>query len=625
MRHAVFDLETNGLLPECTKVHCLVLRDVETNEVLSCTDASKDYPSIQEGLGVLSKAERVYGHNVIGFDLPALRKLYPEWGYQGEIVDTLIAVRHRWAHLKEQDFVRARAGNLPKDMIGSHSLEAWGYRLRSDKGSFGKTTDWQEWSKEMQAYCEIDTLVNRELVLKIRQVGGIAPEALRLDMEVAWYLSQQERNGWPFDFQAAVHLQAKLTQREMDLEQQLVDEYGFWYEPGKEFIPKRDNKTLGYTAGVPTTKVKQVHFNPRSRDHLAKVLQEEHGWVPTEFTPTGKPKVDESTLKALTVPVSDSMAEYLLVQKRLGQLATGKQAWLEKVDHEGPEGGAITGLPHIHHSVGNVTITHRHRHSHPNVAQTPASGVPYGAEMRALWTVPEGWKLLGSDAAGLELRCLAHYMARFDDGAYAHAILEGDKDQGTDIHSLNAAAIGVSRDQAKTFIYAYLYGAGDAKLGSIVDPLAGMLRLKKLGRGLRSTFEAKIPALGKVTAGVKAKAKKSGYVNLIDGRRAYIRSPHAALNTLLQGTGSILCKTWIGTFNMHLMDTFRTPAGGGWLHPWAALGWIHDEVQIAVRSEVAEEVAQIVTAAMPLVGDRFDFRVALEADYAIGKGWHDTH
>lgn len=635
-RHIVADIETNGLLhrsdeghPPLDRIHCLAIKCLDTGEVMSCTDHLPDRPTILEGLEVIGTAERIYGHNFIGFDIPAIQRVYPDWTYVGKVFDTLTMVRVRYAHIKEMDFGLVRKHALPSKYIGSQALEAWGWRLGILKGEYidwcashDIENPWAEWRMEMQDYVDQDVEVNTALLLKLRADRAFPQGTLDVEMELTWYLTQQHRNGWPFDFERAVHLQGTLAQRREEIGEELRQLFGSWEEKGKLFTPKRDNKTLGYKKGVPVQKYVTKTFNPASRDHIANRLMTLYGWKPTEFTPTGKPKVDEKTLRGLDFPGCDLLVEYLTLDKRLGQLSEGQQAWMDRMEDDRVEGGALTGMNHIHHNVLATTITHRHRHSRPNLGQVPALNAPFGKECRELFTVPEGWKLMGSDMSGLELRCLAHYMARFDNGEYGEVILEGD------IHSVNAEALGLERPDAKTWIYAYLYGAGDVKLGFYVDPLAPEAAQRANGKRLRAQFEERIPALGRVVNGVKDKvrklerARKAPYLNLIDGRRAYVRSPHSALNTLLQGTGSVACKFWIVEFRRRMLEEYGPQ---GWEGDWAALAWVHDEIQVAVREEHAEDVGRIAVASAESVTDTLGFRIPLTGEYQIGDNWRETH
>ncbi len=633
MRHVVADTETDGLLEELTKLHCLVLRDLETGVVVSCTDSAPEdvaaanvWMPLAYGLSILSKAERIYFHNGIGFDLQAIRKVYPGWTYSGEMRDTLIMARLRWGHIKDEDMSRVRRGAFPAKLVGSHSLEAWGVRLDVLKGDKEKQ-QWAVWTPEMQAYCEQDTAVGAALVNYIRRYGDIPKGVIECEHALALYLGQQERNGFPFDLFKAIKLQATLAAERERWAQELREQYGTWLVA--DGAPKTPKKTIQYkeprrliVAGAEYQNIKQVEFNPGSRDHLADRLQKVHGWKPTEFTEGGKPKVDEDVLLGVKLPGVESVLKYLALDKRLGQLSEGSQGWIRKARVDGQEGGTLTGMYHVHGRCNqNGAVTHRATHSNPNLSQTPKVGSLYGAECRELFTVPPGWLMVGTDMSGLELRCLAHYMARYDGGEYAKVILEGDP------HTVTRDALSLDgkegRDTAKTWYYAYLYGGGDVKLGSILEPGASLTKQATIGKKARSKFEREIAALGYLVAALKEKVRNPGYLILIDGRRSYIRHQHAALNTLLQGTGAVLSKHWIVDYDKVMTQTYGEQ---GWLGKWAALIWSHDEIQVAVRTqEIAEAAGKIAVASIEQLTERFRFRCPLTGQSAIGKNWKATH
>lgn len=633
MQHVVVDVETDGLLPTLSKIWCLVLRDVETAEVLSCTDhapaewytAAPGRARLHTGLERLASAVKLYFHNGIKFDVPALQKVYPQLQLNRETIrDTMVIAQMRWAHIADQDYARAKAGKMPVRLAGSHKLEAWGHRLGVHKGEYQEwcaqqgIDPWGQWRPEMQTYCEGDTDVTRQLVLHIRQ-AGVSTESMEIEHDLAWYLAQQERNGYPFDMHAACGLHARLSQRRTELADALRQQFGTWLKPGPVMTPKRDNRKKGIVAGASYCKMVEVEFNPGSRDHIADRLQKVFGWKPTEFTDSGKPKVDSETLGALVekVPAVAQIAEYLLVEKRIGQIAEGNEAWLRHA-----EPCAITGMTHIHGRVKqNHAVTHRCAHSNPNLAQVPAVGAPYGVECRSLFRVPTGWQQLGADVSGLELRCLAHYMAKYDDGAYARILLEGD------IHSANRDALGLEgkegRSLAKRWVYGLLYGAGDVLLGAVVYPNATPEQQAKEGKRLRALFLKNLPALGALIADVKAAAKSKGWLRMPDGRRTYIRSEHAALNSLLQGSGAIICKRWVVEMDRRFTQEFGPQ---GWRNgQWAALAFVHDEVQLAVRPKVAERAGVIAVESIRSVGQHFNWRLPLDGEAKLGANWADCH
>lgn len=594
----IFDLETDGLLDEVTKIHCLVIKDTDNDEVVSYTA-----DDMADGLSRLSNASLqgtvISGHNVIKYDLPVIQKLYPSFTYsKTSVFDTLVATRLIWADVKETDNKLLKQEKLPGKLFGSHSLEAWGYRLGNYKGDF--KGPWDTFTQEMLDYCVQDVEVTASLFRKIEQ-EKYSEQALELEHKVAWLMAQQERNGFCFDMAKAAELLSRLVQRRGELERELRDHFGSWTVQLPDFVPKRDNKTLGYKAGVPVPRSKVVEFNPSSRDHIADRLIQLHGWKPEEFTEGGKPQVDEVVLGKLDYPPCKMLTEYLLIQKRISQLAEGGQAWM-KCEKKGKIHGSINP---------NGAVTGRATHSYPNISQVPSSGSPYGKECRELFTVPDGWSLVGADASGLELRCLAHYMAKWDGGAYGEVLLNGD------IHTENQKAAGLSsRSQAKTFIYGFLYGAGDQKVGSIVGGSASE------GKRLKQKFLRSLPALGRLVEAVKQAAGR-GYLVGLDGRRVFVRSSHSALNTLLQSAGAIVCKQWL----VLLEDMLQTHGyKHGWDGEYVFCAWSHDEVQIACKDpDVAKAVSALATHCVSLAGDHFNFRCPLAGESKVGKTWADTH
>lgn len=596
----IFDIETDGLLEEATKIHCLVVRDVDTGEVQVFQQHDEPVAkNVADGLRVLMGAELVVGHNVIKFDLPVIQKLYPWFTYDpAKVLDTLVCTRLVWPNIKDHDADLIRKEVLPGKLFGSHSLKAWGYRLKCHKGEF--EGPWDVCTQEMIDYCVQDTEVTLALYTRIKD-KNYANQAIELEHQIAWVMAQQERNGFVFDEAKAATLYGQLSQRRSDLERELTETFGSWEVRLPDFIPKRDNKKAGYKAGVPVPRSKTVEFNPSSRDHIANRLTELYGWKPTEFTDGGKPKVDETVIGKLDYPPCKLLTEYLMLQKRIGQLAEGDQAWLKLV-RKGKIHGSINT---------NGAVTGRATHAYPNIAQVPSSNSPYGLECRELFTVPAGWYLVGADAAGLELRCLAHFMAKWDGGKYGEVLLTGD------IHTMNQEAAGLeTRPQAKTFIYAFLYGAGDEKIGSIVGKGADA------GKKLKARFLAKTPALKKLKDAVTEAAKR-GYLVGLDGRHLHVRSAHAALNTLLQSAGALVCKKWLVILEENLQ---ALGLKHGWDGDYAFSAWVHDEVQIACRdAEIAQQVAAEATKAVTLAGEYFGFRCPLAGDAKVGASWKDTH
>lgn len=436
----IFDIETNGLLSTLTCIHSLVIYNTDTNELISCSDHN-NYIPIREGLELLSKAECIIGHNIQTFDIPAIQKLYPDWTYTGKVRDTLTMARLIFPEVLLVDFgLNKNEQVIPNDLIGKHSLEAWGYRLKIFKGEYGKTSTWDEWSEDMQSYCEQDVRVTIALWNKLMSKN---PSERSLELEHAFQnvIFKQEQFGFGFDVEKAEELYKALSIRRAELHHQLQT----FFPPLEQaitFIPKASNKTRGYVKGVPFTKTTYQEFNPGSRIQIAERLKLMYNWKPLTFTDKGQAEVSEEVLSELQWPEAKLLTEYLMLEKRIGQLAEGKAAWLLLQQDGRIHGRVIT----------NGAVTGRCTHLSPNIAQVPAVDVPFGHECRALFNPGmAGYVQLGCDASGLELRCLAHYMANYDGGEYAKIILEGD------IHTANQEAAGLpTRNSAKTFIYAFL-------------------------------------------------------------------------------------------------------------------------------------------------------------------------
>lgn len=460
MTSIIFDAETDGFLSDVTRVHCLVLRDAVTGKgILNCASDSA-YADIERGLEALEKAECIIGHNSIGYDVPVLLKLYPRWKPPAKHIDTFITASFLQAHIAESDMKLWRSRVLPGKYIGRHSLAAWGYRLRMHKGDFvapDENNRWATWTAEMSRYCVQDTRVTHKLYERI-VAPGIAefPEAARIEHKLAHYLSAQTRNGFPVDTERLAALYARLAAKR-DEARRILGEAFPPETVEEEFIPKVNNKTRGYVKGVPFIKRKVVEFNPTSRPHIAHRLGQKYGWTPADFTETGEPKIDDDILRALAYPEAVMLADNFETEKLIGMAAEGAKAWMKFMTKGEVYGGAITGMDHVHGRINqNGAVTHRGTHSNPNIGQVPKMGTTYGAECRGSFVAPHGWRLLGADAAGLELRCLAHFMARYDDGAYARTVVHGKSEDGTDVHSVNRDALGLAgkpgRDAAKTFI-----------------------------------------------------------------------------------------------------------------------------------------------------------------------------
>lgn len=558
----ILDIETN-------KAHdtiwCVVTRDIDTDEVFTFTKTG----TIQS---YLDRATEIVTHNGIFFDFPVLKKV---WGIQvkkSQVIDTLVLARLYNPSIED-----------------GHSLAAWGQRLGFAKGDFtdfdGGLTD------EMLEYCIQDTKVTAELYKHLTQEmeNDFSKESITLEHEVAIIIAEQERNGFRLDMPKALCLLSELKTK-LDVIQ---------VEMEKIFPPVVISGRTHKTSGKPLNDI-VTPFNPGSRQQIAQRLQEK-GWKPKKHTEKGSVIVDEEVLASLDYPEAKALAEYMMLQKRIGQV----DSWIKAVEADGRVHGRV---------ITNGAVTGRMTHMSPNMAQVPNSGSPYGHECRELWTIEKGNKLVGIDASGLELRMLAHYMK---DDEYTNEVVSGD------IHTANQTAAGLqTRNQAKTFIYAFLYGAGSAKIGSIVGGSA------KEGQRLIDSFLCNTPSLKALREKVARLYAAKGWLQGLDGRKLLVRAEHSALNTLLQGAGAIVMKQALVLFKKELTKQKI------W-HEFKAN--VHDEWQIECKEADAEKVgimgvqsiAQVVKELKVLddspPNPKKRLRCPLDGEYKIGDSWKMTH
>jgi DNA polymerase-1 len=616
MSRLIFDTEADGLLEEATKVHCIAAIDIDTG--VKYVYGPDEIP---QAVRILNEASTLVAHGGIRYDYPLLRKLC-DFHCSGTLLDSVVLARLIKPDVKEWDF----AAKMPGKFVGSHSLEAWGIRLKAHKMQFDGP--WGAWSQAMQDYCVGDCETLRALWQHL-EPDKYSQKAIALEHRIATVCAAMEASGWPFDVKAAGLLHAKLVEEQNDLQVSLIADFGSWYEGTGIFIPKVNNAKQGYTKGIPLTRIKPVEFNPASRQHIYKRLML-LGWKPKVFTDSGQPQIDEAVLDEISkdFPQADKLSRLLMLNKRIGQLATGDKAWLGLVKD---------GLIHTGYNT-NGCVTGRASHIAPNIAQVPRVGKPFGSDCRALFTVPHGWTMVGFDQSGLEQRCLAHYTYAYDQGEYAKTSLETE-----DIHWLHAVAIGIAkgdetgelrgllRNYTKTWFYAYVYGARDTKLSSILTDLDNEAR--KLGisysgvRGgerSRLNFGQRIPALETLRADVGYKAKSQGAIKAIDGRRIPCgAAAYKALNYACQSAGAIICKEWVASSYEALLEKGLTHGFHG---DFSYLGWIHDELQVAFRKGTdIERWKDTIRDCGRRSGESFGFKVPLEIECKEGKTWAETH
>ena len=573
MKQIVFDIEANGLKP--TKVWVIVACDLSNQET---TVFSGD--TLQDFNTYIKDAE-VIGHNIIGYDVPVLERLLGTDFSSCKITDTLVLSRL-----------------TDPSREGGHSLDNWGQRLGFPKGEHN---DWDTYSQDMVEYCKQDVLVNVKVYYALQTVlANFGSESIDLEHNVQNIINRQTETGWLLDQEHAFILLAKLKEKKYELEEMVHEKFIPLPTFVKQVTPKYKKDGSLSVVGLrfageqwgnyiqTFSRIDYPEFNLGSRQQIGRYLQY-FGWKPTKFTEKGQAIVDESVLATVTgIPEASMIAEYLMLQKRIAQV----QSWLDAVEDDGRVHGYVNS---------NGAVTGRMTHSSPNMAQVPSVSAEYGADCRACWTSPKGYKIVGMDASGLELRMLAHYMK---DEAYTNEILTGD------IHTANQLASGVdTRSQAKTFIYAFLYGAGDAKIGSIVGGTA------RDGRRLKEKFLSNTPSLRDLRERVSVSATR-GYVFGLDRRRVYVRSEHSALNTLLQSAGAIVMKK-----ALCILDEYATL----WGLDYKFVGNIHDEIQTEVREDQAEQFGRLAVSCIEAAGNYYKLNCPLAGEYKIGDNWSETH
>lgn len=593
----IFDIETTEIpdsgIKDIKKIHCIAALCLETGKEYFA-DSTTGYASV---LTMLSSANRIVAHNAIGFDVPVLKNFFPDWEPKGEMFDTLVVCRAIWHDVAVKDWGRCKDGSLPRRLLGSHSLESYGYRLGEYKGDFGKQKDaWDVYTPEMAEYCKQDVVVLSRLYDKIID-SGVSDELITNENRFAEIMLEQENTGVLFDEGKAVDLMLKLRGRKSELVDELQAVFPPVYRPvdgGKTFTALRRNKKIpGLEKGMKYCKIKLNIFNPGSRPQIAERLCA-LGWEPVDMTEGCSVQVNEKTLEGCRLPEADKIKEYLMVNKRLSQLSDANGAWMKKVQKDGRIHGRVNS---------GGCIGGRCSHNTPNLAQVPKISNPYGKECRELFHSRPGYKLVGCDASGLELRTLAHFLQPFDRGIYIDLILRGD------IHTANQKAAGLpNRDTAKTFIYGWIYGAGAAKTGVIVGGGA------KEGKALQNRFMKKFPAIKKLKNQVAGVVERRGYMKGVDGRRLRTRSPHSALNLLLQSSGALLMKR----FAIELHDATAH------LDRHFVLN-CHDEIQAEVRDDHVEEYSQACLDSFIKAGEYYNFRIPIDGEVKIGENWKETH
>lgn len=638
----IADVESNGFLEDMTKLWTIQIGSEDGDDVEVYADRPGFRP-LKEGIERLKRADKLVFHNGMRFDIHAVNKVFPDTLTPDKIYDTMVG------------------GRLLFPQYKSHSLTEWGKRLDCHKGEYDKGFD--KWHDDMVPYGKQDIVVTRKIwhLLKKKFEAWNWMPSFEMECMFQYVIGLQEQNGFRLNIPLAVELEAQLRQELADIAIELQEIFPVRVIPDgateKKYFRsrtvkattwfglkrKRDNPELwdelkGWDPIESSwCRITYETFNPSSRKQVADRLTSKYGWKPWKFSDTGLPVVDEDVLSELPYPEAKAMFRYLEVEKQLGQIINkaGDKGWLIFVNHE---------TQRVHGAVNTLgASTGRCSHFSPNMAQVNKKNL----RMRECWIPRDGWKLVGADADGLEFCCLAHYVAPLDNGVTTERVLNGDKSKGTDVHSANRDAILQSlrdfgfnfpeptaqilkalRENAKTIIYALMYGASDPKLGMTVMEMLDTLGAKgrrahpkKLGELSRKALGRGIPGLDKLIDDVKKRSSKRGFVKGVDGRKIYVKSEHSAFNFLLQGAGAIAMKMALVIF--HFEELPKT----GWVHgvDFGYCANVHDEVQIEARPEIAQEIGDLFAKCINLAGDRLGFRCPLTGTADVGNNWKDTH
>ena len=543
MTKAIVDIETDSF--DATKIHCIVASSVSGKQKVWVGEECVQFADWSKQI------DQFIMHNGVSFDAPILNTLTGSNIKLSQVRDTLI---------------ESQLYNPIRD--GGHSLQAWGERLGYNKG---ECNDFKTFNEDMLQYCIRDTELTRKLAHKLSAEGEMfSSRSYELERKVRAIVDQQEKNGFAFNIQKATVFLSQLEDEQHRLEKQAQE----MFEPTKVELK---------------TKTKYIPFNIASRKQIAERLMK-RGWKPKKHTEKGNVIVSEDILSKLDMPEAQMFSRYFLLQKRTGLL----KSWIQECQEDDRVRGRVMTLR---------TVTGRMAHNSPNMAQVPATYSPYGKECRELWTVsnPDTHVLMGTDASGLELRCLAHYM---EDPKFTREVLTGD------VHTANQKMAGLeTRDQAKTFIYAFLYGAGASKIGKVVGAGA------REGQILIDRFLQNLPALARLRKMV-TEASGKGKVKALDGRLLHIRSSHASLNTLLQGAGAIICKEWLVQ-----MDSLIRSSG----IDAKLVASVHDEYQFEVNKKDVDVLGDITKKAMKQTEESLDVGCPLDCEYKVGNTWAETH
>jgi DNA polymerase I len=618
--------------------------------------------SIADALRILEIADLRVGWNSQDYDERVVKKLYPWWKPMGGQMDAMLAWRLLYPTISKDG---PNTHRVPPKMRQRYSLEAVGYRMGTHKDTGFDPGDWQTWSPEMQTYMLSD-ISALDVAYRWAMTRKPSQRALKDEHDFREIILRQEAWGFTFDYGKALVLQSDLEKIKAEKEAALIDVFGEWWEPGtvttvkatrRVKMPEYPDVTMArynaagkrlpkdyvgpplciFEEGAKFTPIKRVQFKPGSREHVRKMLTQKYGWRPKKFTDKGAATVDDDVLRALPYPEAPLLADYYSALKTSGYVSTGKGAWLHTAFPEGPD-------HRMHGAVVTIgTYTFRCAHFGPNMGQVPSRDPEYGHRCRELFTARKGFRLVGFDGSGMQLRLLGHYLAFFDGGKY---IEEAFAKEGSDPHTFMQMAVGLDlmgegasgRARAKTMNYALCFGGGIRKLGSIIEPHATEKRQQELGQMVKARM---LPVFGEAFDALKATltatVTEKGYITGLDGRRARVHKANGALSTLLQMGEGVVMKKSLVILDTGLqaeglrpgVDPTGTPQPDRADYEFCAN--VHDEAQADVRPEYAGTTeqpgiyGQLALKCVTEAGLRLGVKCPLKSDVKVGDNWSSTH
>ena len=596
-----FDIETDGI--EATKVWCIVAQDVDTKKIYKWRP-----DDIESGLAFLMNAEALIGHNIIGYDLAVLEGLYGVDLLSKKTYDT-------WIMSQVLNYKRPH----------KHGLGGWGEHLGYNKLEFD---NWSEFSEEMLTYCvrdvELNTRVYELLLDEFKDQVSTKPmlaNGMRAEHDAAVFEARVRMNGWLFDLDSAGRLLKEMSSELSEIESRIHPQL-----PEMTIMVDKQPKKAKYTkAGKFTAVTKrllteyldgeepdEMEWPPEKEFQRSYVTQvtlsnmEEVkewlytiGWKPDDwnYKKVGyefhkvSPKLTSTSL-ALLGEVGKDIDRYYTTRSRRSIL----EGWIAT-----SKGNRLHGRMWV---IG--TPTYRARHE--VITNLPSVDAAWGKEMRSLFICEDGYKVVGADSAGNQMRALCHYIG---DDAFTKEVTSGD------IHSYNANILGCDRGAAKRWLYAYLFGGGGKKLGTI---LTGKPNATS-GDASKKKYQSAIPGLGKLKSKLDQIYQQTnhGYGNAfipgLDGRRVYVGSAHQALNYLLQSAEAITCKAAVG-YAMHKIREEGLDA-----YP---VIFYHDEMAWVAKESDAARVLEICVESFKEAPKQFNVQ-CMDGDGVIGSCYADVH